>query len=54
MMMSRRMRWSQHVTCVRVKRNTYRILVEKLEGKRKRPLERPRCMYDVNINMKLR
>jgi hypothetical protein len=31
------------------KRNTYRILVEKPEGKR--PLRRPRCTWVDNINM---
>jgi hypothetical protein len=34
---SRRMRWEGHVARTREKRNTYRILVEKPEGKR--PLE---------------
>jgi hypothetical protein len=34
------------------KRNAYRILVGKLEGKR--PLERPRCRLVNNIKMDLR
>jgi hypothetical protein len=34
------------------KRNTYRILVGKPEGKRR--LERPKCRWDNNIKMDLR
>jgi hypothetical protein len=34
---SRRMRWAEHVACMREGRNMYRVLVGKLEGKR--PLE---------------
>jgi hypothetical protein len=37
---SRTMRWSGHVARMEMKRNAYRILVEKPEGKR--PLGRPR------------
>jgi hypothetical protein len=39
MIMSRRMRWAGHVTRIGEKRNAYRILVGKPEGKR--PLGRP-------------
>jgi hypothetical protein len=35
-----------------VKRNAYRILVGKPEGRR--PLGRPRCMWEDNIKMELR
>jgi hypothetical protein len=38
---SRRMRWAGHVARMLEKRNGYRILVAKLEGKR--PLGSPRC-----------
>jgi hypothetical protein len=38
--MSRRMRWAGHVTRIEEKRNAYRILVGKPEGKG--PLRRPR------------
>jgi hypothetical protein len=34
MIISRRMRWAGHVARMRVKRNTYRILVGKPEEKR--------------------
>jgi hypothetical protein len=51
MMKSRRMRWTAHVTRIGAKRNAYRILVEKPEGKR--PLERPRHRWAVNIKMDL-
>jgi hypothetical protein len=33
MIKSRRMRWARHVVCMRGKRNAYRILVGKPEGK---------------------
>jgi hypothetical protein len=36
------------------KRNAYRILVEKPEGKRPRPLGRPRRRWANNIKMDLR
>jgi hypothetical protein len=39
MIKSRRMRWAGHVICMEEKRNAYRILVGKSEGKR--PLGRP-------------
>jgi hypothetical protein len=38
MMKTRRMKWAEHVVCMWVKRNVYRILVGKPE--RKRPLRR--------------
>jgi hypothetical protein len=38
---SNRMRWAGHVARTLEKRNAYRILVGKLEGKR--PLGRPKC-----------
>jgi hypothetical protein len=38
---SRRMKWSGHVARMGEKRNVYRLLVGKPEGKR--PLGRPRC-----------
>jgi len=37
---SRRMRWAEHVARMVEKRDTYRVLVGKTEGNR--PLERPR------------
>jgi hypothetical protein len=44
---SRRMRWVGHGARLGEKRNTYRILVGKQEGKR--PLARPRSRRVVNI-----
>jgi hypothetical protein len=41
---SRRMRWAGHVARMGVKRNAYRILVGKPEGKR--PLGRPRRRWE--------
>jgi hypothetical protein len=48
---SRRMRWAGHVARMGEKRNAYRLLVGKPEGKR--PLGRPRRGWVVNIRMDL-
>jgi hypothetical protein len=48
--MSRRMRWAGHVARME-KRNVYRLLVGKTEGKR--PLGRPRRRWMDNIKMDL-
>jgi hypothetical protein len=45
----RRMRWAGHVARMDDKRNAYRILVGKPEGKR--PLGRPRRRWVDNIEM---
>jgi hypothetical protein len=45
------MRWAGHVARTGVKRNTYRLLVEKPEGRR--PLGRPRRRWLDNIRMDL-
>jgi hypothetical protein len=52
MMKSRRMRWVEHVACMEEIRNVYKILVRKPEGKR--PLKRPRHIWEDNIRMDLR
>jgi hypothetical protein len=44
---SRRMRWAGHVARMGEKRNAYRILVGKPEGKR--PVGRQRCRWVDNI-----
>jgi hypothetical protein len=49
---SRRMRWVGHIVRMGEKRNAYRLLVGKPEGKR--PLGRPRRMWVDNIRMDLR
>jgi hypothetical protein len=49
---SRRMRWAGYIARMGEKRNAYRILVGKPEGKR--PLGRPRRRWDDNIRMDLR
>jgi hypothetical protein len=46
------MRWDGQVKCMGAKRNTYRILMGKPEGKR--PLLGPRCRSVDNIKMDLR
>jgi hypothetical protein len=45
------MRWAGHVAQMEEKRNVYRLLVGKQEGKR--PLGRPRCRWIYNIKMDL-
>jgi hypothetical protein len=52
MIKSRRMRWAGHIARMGRKRNVYRILVGKPEGRR--PLGRPRRMWVENIKMDLR
>jgi hypothetical protein len=48
---SRRMRWAGHVARIGKKRNAYRLLMGKPEGKR--PLGRPRRRWVDNIRMDL-
>jgi hypothetical protein len=48
---SRMMRWAEHVARMGEKRNAYRLLVGKPEGKR--PLGRPRRRWADNIKMDL-
>jgi hypothetical protein len=48
---SRRMRWEGHAAQIGEKRNVYRLLVGKPEGKR--PLGRPRRRWEDNIKMDL-
>jgi hypothetical protein len=48
---SRKMRWAGHVARMGEKRNVYRLLVGKPEGKRL--LGRPRCRWIYNIKMDL-
>jgi hypothetical protein len=52
MIKSRRMRWARHVARIEEKRNSYRILVGKPEGKR--PLGRPRRRWVDNIKIDLK
>jgi hypothetical protein len=52
MIKSRRMRWAGRIARVGEKRNAYRILVGKLEGKRSPG--RPRYMWQDNIQTDLR
>ena len=48
---SRRMRWAGHVTRMGERRDVYRVLIGKPEGKR--PLGRPRRRWENNIKMDL-
>jgi hypothetical protein len=52
MMKSRRMRWAEHVARMGQKRNAYRLLLGKPEGKI--PLGRSRRRWVDNIKMDLR
>jgi hypothetical protein len=49
---SRRMRWAGHVARMGEKRNAYRILVGKPEGKR--PLRRPIWRWEDDVRMDVR
>jgi hypothetical protein len=51
MIKSRRMRWSGYVARMEIRRNAYRTLVRKSEGRR--PLGRPRRRQGTNIKMDL-
>ena len=48
---SRRMKWEEHVARMGESSGVYRVLVGESEGKR--PLGRPRFMWEDNINMDL-
>jgi hypothetical protein len=48
---TRRMRWAEHVAGMGEKRNAYRLLMGKPEGRR--PLGRPRRKWSDNIRMDL-
>jgi hypothetical protein len=50
-MKARKMRWAGHEARMGEKRNAYRLLVGKPEGRR--PLARPRCRWVDNIGMDL-
>jgi hypothetical protein len=49
---SRRMRWVGHMARMGERRNVYRVLVGKPEGKRLP--ERPRCRWEDRIKMDIR
>jgi hypothetical protein len=49
---SRRMRWAEHVARMEERRDVYRVLVGRPEGKR--PLGRPRRRWEDNIKMDFR
>jgi hypothetical protein len=50
MIKSRRMRWAEHVARMGEKRNAYRVLVGKSEGKR--PLGRRSCVDNIKLILK--
>jgi hypothetical protein len=52
MIKSRSIRWAGHVACMEAKRNMYRLLVGKAEGKR--PLGRPRRRWEDIIKVDIR
>jgi hypothetical protein len=52
MIKSKRTRWAEHVARMRAKRNVYRVLVGKPQGKR--PLGGPKCRWLDNIIIDLR
>jgi hypothetical protein len=46
------MKWAGHVAHIGEERKVYKVLVERLKGKR--PLRRPRCRWENGIKMDLR
>jgi hypothetical protein len=52
MIMSRRVKWAEHIARMGDKKNTYKILVGKPEGKS--PLGRPRRRWVNGVNIDLR
>jgi hypothetical protein len=52
MIKTRRMRWARDVARMWEKRNTYRRLVGKLEGKRPPRRSRRRWMYDIKMDFR--
>jgi hypothetical protein len=52
MIKSRRMRWAGNVAQMEEKRNVYRILVGKPEGKRPLGRPRPRWVDNIKVNLK--
>jgi hypothetical protein len=45
------MKWMEHVVCMEEIRNVYKILIGKPEWRR--PLGRPRCSWEDDIQMDL-
>jgi hypothetical protein len=54
MIRSRRMRWTGHVAPIGEKRNAYRILVGRPEGKRPPGRQRRRWVDNIKIDLKER
>jgi hypothetical protein len=52
MIKSRKIGWVGHAECVGEEVNVYKVLLEKVEGKRQ--LERPRRGWEDNFNMNLK
>jgi hypothetical protein len=48
---SRRMRWAGHMVRMGVKRNVYRLLVGKPEGKRPLGIPRPRWIDNIKMDL---
>ena len=48
---SRRMRWAGHMTRMGERRGVYRVLVEKLEGKRQHGKRRHRCEDNIKMDL---
>jgi hypothetical protein len=52
MIKSRRMRWAGHAARMGERRDSYRILVGKPEGKRPRGRPRHRWVYNIKMNLR--
>ena len=52
MIKSRRIKWAGHAACIGEKRNAYRVLARKTDGKRQHARPRPRLEDTIKINPK--
>jgi hypothetical protein len=52
MITSRRMKWAGHVAQMGEKRNAYRILLGKPEGKRPVGRQRHRCVDNIKMHLR--
>jgi hypothetical protein len=52
MIKSRKIRWAGHVAHMGEKRNSYRILLAKLEGRRPEGRPRHRCVDNIKIDLR--
>jgi hypothetical protein len=52
MIKSRRMKWAGHVARIREKRNAYKLLMRKPDGKRPLGRQRRRCVDNIKMDLR--